>query len=235
MQRRLSAFNGYTIEAPDGKAGSVSDILFEDNDWKLRWFVIDTGSWLSGRQILIPPSALGQPDIRQRAFPVTLTKAQIEAGPAVSSDQPVSRQMEQQLRDYYAYDPMLGGSTFGALGVGLSAGTLSDKGAGQNHDALHPGDPHLRSIDEVRGYLVHALDGDIGHLEDFLVDDESWKIDYAVVNTKNWGFGTHVLVSPADIKAVNWAEKFIRVELTRYKIKSSPSWKEPDWSDRPKS
>jgi len=232
MQRRVSAFNGYTIESPDGNAGHVSDVLFEDDDWKLRWFVIDTGLWLSDQRILIHPSALGKPDIRQRAFPVTLTKAQIEAGTALSSDPPVSGQMAQYWANYNSYGPMLGGGFYYADGLGLSA-SMANMGAPQGEEVLKTGDPHLRSIAEVMGYHIHALDGDIGHLEDFLVDDETWKIDFAVVNTKNWGFGTHVLVAPADIKEVVWGERYIRLEMTRYKIKSSPSWKEPDWSHSP--
>jgi hypothetical protein len=78
MQRRASAFKDYTIEAPDGKVGQISDILFEDNTWKLRWFVINTGPWLLGRKLLIHPAALGRPDILLHAFSVTLTKAEVE-------------------------------------------------------------------------------------------------------------------------------------------------------------
>jgi len=233
MQRRASAFNGYTIEAPDGNVGYISDILFEDDDWKLRWFVINTGSWLLGRKILIHPGSLGRPDIRLRAFPVTLTKVEVEASPEIGSDEPVSRQMDHDLTNYYGYSPTWGGGFDSGDGFALTAGMMSNGNGWQNYEAPKTGDPHLRSLGEVTGYHIHALDGDIGHLEDFLVDDESWKIDYAVVDTKNWGFGKHVLVSPAEIKAVNWAERYIRLDLTRYKIKSSPSWKEPDWSDRP--
>jgi hypothetical protein len=233
MQRRASAFKGYTIEAIDGKVGSITDILFEDDNWRLRWFVINTGAWLAGRKILIHPSSLQQADIRQRAFPVTLTMTQVEAGPDIRSDEPISRQMDHALNDYYGYEPAWGGGLYGGAGYGLSSGSLAQANGWRNRDAALTGDQHLRSLDEVTGYHIHALDGDIGHLEDFLIDDESWKIDYAVVNTKNWGFGKHVLVAPAEVKEIDWAGRYMRLELTRYNIKCSPSWKEPDWSDRP--
>jgi len=233
MHRRVSAFIGYSIEAPDGKVGSVSDVLFEDDTWKLRWFVIDTGPWLAGRKILIHPESVGRPDIRQRAFPVTLMKSEVEAGRTISSDPPVALQMDPMQDDSYFLGPILGADYDGSYGSTLSGRPISDSNARQWQGSAPIGDPHLRSLSEVTGYHIHALDGDIGHLEDFLVDDESWKIESAVVNTKNWGFGTHVLVSHEDIKGVYWSEREIFLQLTRYKIKSSPSWKEPDFSDLP--
>jgi hypothetical protein len=233
MQRRASAFKGYTIEAIDGNVGSISDILFEGDNWKLRWFVINTGSWLLGRKVLIHPSSLQQPDVRRRAFPVSLTRFQVEASPGIRSDESVSLQMDHALNDYYGYNPTWSGGFYGGDGYGTSAGSMSRDNVWQNREPSPSGDPNLRSLDEVTGYHVHALDGDIGHLEDFLVDDETWKIDYAVINTKNWGFGKHVLVAPSEIKEIDWAGQYIRLELTRYNIKCSPSWKEPDWSDLP--
>lgn len=230
MQRRVSAFNGYTIEAPDGKVGVVSDILFEDDSWKLRWFVITTGQWLSARRILIHPSAFGRPDIRNHAFPVTLTKVQVEASAEISTDPPVSLQHEQMPTDCYSYGDSFGGGFYGCDGLGLTTGVMPQMSGWQNHADAPVGDPHLRSLAEVRGYHIRALDGDIGHLDDFLVDDESWNIDCAIIDTKNWGFGKHVLVPLTEVKNVDWAERYIRIDLTRYKIRCSPSWQEPDLS-----
>lgn len=231
MQRRVSAFKGYTIEAPDGSVGSISDILFEDDTWKLRWFVINTGSWLTGRKILLHPSALGQPDVMQRAFSIALTMAQVEASPELSSDLPAGMQMYQVPNDYYDWNQSWIGGTYYGDGMGLSTGPGYTTSGRRTYETPPNGDLHLRSLAEVTGYHVHALDGDIGHVEDFLVEDETWTVAYALVDTRNWGFGKHVLVAPAEITEFNWAERYIRVELTRYKIKCSPSWTEPDWSE----
>jgi len=232
MQRRLSTFKNYTIEAPDGKAGYVTDILFQDDDWKLRWFVINAGSWLFGRDLLIRPAALGRPDIREHAFPVALTIAEVQASRSSNSDQPVFKQMEQNLNAYGASGPMWDIGAFGGYGNGSFNGMSNITGQQQYAEA-QAFDPHLRGMAQVFGYAVHALDGDIGHLEDFLVDDETWQIDHAVVDTKNWGFGKHVLVPASEIKSVNWGEQYIRVDQTRYAIKCGPSWQEPDWAAPP--
>lgn len=228
MRRRASDFTGYTIEATDGKVGHISDILFEDQTWKVRWFVIDTGSWLIGRRILIHPAALERPDIRNRAFPVSLTKYQVEASPDLRSDQPVSLQMDQDLSDYYGFSSLSGGGNYGSFGSGLLGDGMSRGVMERRPYVSNPGDCQLLSVASTTGFQIHALDGDIGHLDDFLLDDESWTIEFAVVATNNWGFGKHVLVSPADIKSTNVPARYVPINLTRYAIKCSPSWQHPN-------
>ena len=103
-----SSINGYAIEASDGRLGSVSDLLFEDVGWDIRWLVVDTGNWLSGRKVLLPLSALGQPDPALRQFPVKLNMQQVKDSPDIDTDMPVSRRMEADVFNYY------GGSLIGA-------------------------------------------------------------------------------------------------------------------------
>ncbi len=78
MLWNASSIYGYAIEASDGPLGTVSELLFEDTNWAVRWFVVDTGDWRAGRKILLPFSALGQPDRALRHFPVKLTKQQVK-------------------------------------------------------------------------------------------------------------------------------------------------------------
>jgi hypothetical protein len=100
-----SVIHGYAIEASDGRLGTVSDFLFEDTSWMIRWLVVDTGHWLSGRKVLLPPSALEQPDAGRRQFPVKLTMQQVKDSPDVDTDRPVSRQLESNIYNHYAWDP----------------------------------------------------------------------------------------------------------------------------------
>ncbi len=60
MLWHASAIKGYAIQASDGAIGAVSDFLFDDVSWRVRWLVVDTGHWLSGRKVLLPPSVLGR-------------------------------------------------------------------------------------------------------------------------------------------------------------------------------
>ncbi len=193
-----SALKGYAIEASDGKIGTVSDFLFDDITWKVRWLVVDTGAWLTGRNVLIHPSAIGQANYRQRELSVKLTKAQVEGSPDLLQDRPVSRQMEQNLHAYYGCDPDWGSSYFDMGGMISPLAPSRHLGAVSPHEntdivlGLNDGDPHLRSTATVTGYHIHASDGQIGHVENFLIDDATWSIRYLIVDTRNWWPGKHV-------------------------------------------
>lgn len=118
-----SALNGYAIEAIDGRLGNVRDMLFDDRTWKMRWLVVDTGDWLSGRKVLIHPSAILNADHERQALVINLAKVQVEQSPELNSDQPVSHQMETRIFDHYQWDPYWGSGSFtmGAMAAPLSA------------------------------------------------------------------------------------------------------------------
>ena len=107
-----SALKGYAIAASDGRIGTVSDFLFDDRTWKVRWLVVDTGNWLPGRMVLIHPSAIGQADYERRELAVTLTMEKVKGSPDLMQDQPVSQQMEYHLYDYYGWDQYWGGASY---------------------------------------------------------------------------------------------------------------------------
>ena len=192
MLRNASAVNGYAVAASDGRLGTVSDFLFDDASWLVRWLVVDTGNWLSGRKVLLP-SVLGHLDPKEQEFAVGLTMQQVKDSPDIDTDRPVSRQMEANVYDYYGWSPYWG-TGFYMGGVGYMGGAVAaspPSEARRREDEIADAqrsrdDPHLRSIEAVTGYHIHASDGEIGHVEDFLVEDADWSIRYLVVDTKNW-------------------------------------------------
>ena len=229
MLWNISGLHGYSIKASDGEIGSVSDFLFSDADWRIKWLVADTGNWLPGRRVLLHPSLFGEPDAELRQFAVRLTRRQVEDSPHISKDKPVSRQMEERLHDYYGWDPTWGASF--ALS-GAMAGAMSEPlyESGRRTDASH-GDPYLRSAAEVSGYHVHATDGDIGHVDGFLIGDEGWTIRYLKIETSNWWLGETVLISPRAIRKIDWSERMATVKLTRAEIKASKRYHRRDTVD----
>ena len=234
MMQVISPLKGFAIKATDGRIGTVVDFLFDDASWKLRWLVVDCGTWLSGRKVLIHPSAILREDLEQQQFVVALTKAQVEGSPELAEDQPVSEQMESQLYSYYGWDPLWSGVNQSAIpgamasplmaphymGLG-STGTIEARSDGAPSEGA---DAHLRSIVEVTGYRVHADDGDIGHVENLMIDNADWSVRYFIVDTKNWWFGKRVLISPLAVKAIDWFDDHLELDVSREQVKASPPW-----------
>lgn len=212
-----SALKGYATEGIDGYVGTVNTFLFEDTTWKIRWLVINTRQWLPGRQVLVHPSAIGVPAHPQQMMPVNLTTAQVQASPDIAQDQPVTMQTQDHLYSYYGSDPYWGADLYKA---GQSPGLRSDTFQPGSKD----GDPHLHSMKSVSGYYIQAIDGSLGHVEGFIVDDESWTIRSLIVDTRNWWSGDHVLISPSAVKSINWGKHEVCLTVRRDQVKSSPSW-----------
>ncbi len=246
MLQVASALKGYSIEAEDGPLGTVRDFLFDDRTWKVRWLVVEAGTWMTGRKVLIHAQAIGPADHGRRELSVSLTKAQVRDSPDVSQDRPVSQQMQNELYDYYGWDPVWGGGMYGAglHGPGMFGGNIGAiaspmsaapylggsavREAERHEHGSEEGDSHLRSVAEVTGYHVHAADGNIGHVEDALIATANWCIHYLAVNTSNWWIGQHVLISPHAVREVDWPKNHIRLDIARSQVKSSPSWNPND-------
>jgi uncharacterized protein YrrD len=227
----MKDLHGFRIGATDGDIGTVQECYFDDVSHTVRYLVVDTGGWLSERRVLLSPIAFRSMDWEHKRITAALTKAQVEKSPDIDTEKPVSRQHEIVYYGYYGYTPYWAGSylwgafpyPYSGSGPAMTAADL-ERERRWNWDANDWNDPHLRSSREVTGYHIQATDGDIGHVEDLLVDDQSWKIRYMIVDTTNWWPGKKVLVAPDWISEVNWAESKVHVQLGREKIRTSPEY-----------
>ena len=100
----------------------MKDFYFDDLAWVVRYLVVETGSWLSSRKVLISPIAIGHPDWAERVLPVSITKEQVKNSPDIDTDKPVSRQHEMQYLGYYGYPSYWGGA--GLWGSGAYPGAM---------------------------------------------------------------------------------------------------------------
>ena len=231
MLRHQSQINGYAVHTSDGLIGTISDVLFDDATWLVRWFVIDTGTWLRGRKVLLPPSALDSVNHIGHQFVARLSRKQVSNGPDAGFDLPVSRQHEADICNYYGWAPYWGaGSYMGMVGFGGYLGgpvmaspspELMQREKDIDDAQRAASDPTLRSIKEVTGYHVHASDGEVGHVEDFLIEDGDWSIHYLVVDTKNWWPGNKVLVSPLAVQSIQWMDRLVNLGANRQTVKDS--------------
>ena len=201
MLYKATDLSGYKLNSYEGEIGKVKELYFDDRYWTIRYLVADTGNWLTGRQVLISPYALGAVNPKDQNITIQLTKQRIEDSPSLESDQPVSRQFEESHVVYY----------------GLTAYWTSFGGQ-------EDWDPNLLSTSAVIGHHVQASDDEIGHVEDFIIDDKTWAIRYLVINTRNWLPGKKILISPQWIERVSWTEAKVFVNLTREKIRKAPEY-----------
>jgi hypothetical protein len=213
---------GLVVRATDGEIGTVEHLYFDDVGWAVRYLTVETGNWLGGRAILISPHSILQVDWKTGRIDVALTRKQIENGPSIDTHRPVSRQHEEAYYSYYGYPnywdgPYLWGPSYYPGGVMGPARLVNSAPAATD-------DIHLRSTEAVTGYHVEATDGEIGHIDHFIVDDEAWAIRYLAVATKNWWPGKKVLLSPSWVERMSWEESKIFVATTREVIQTCPEY-----------
>jgi hypothetical protein len=229
MLRNVSRLKAFEIRAKDGEVGTLDQLYFDDETWAIRYLVVDTGIWLRGRLVLVSPIALRQVEWESRRLDVALTKKQIEGSPSIDTHKPVSRQHEAVYMGYYGYPYYWGGPNLWGLasypaGLTVQREAVTEAEVSQARAGKESADSHLRSTLEVTGYHIEAADGEIGHVRDFIVDDETWAIRYLEVDTHNWWPGKKVLVSPQWINRVSWPDSKVYVDLTRESIQNGPEW-----------
>ena len=193
---RMEKLIGLSIRASDGELGKIRDVYFDDSCWTARYLVVDAGGWPEDRRVLISPIAIANIDWDRRSASVTLTTQQVKAGPHIDTDKPISRQHEMDLLGYYGYPNY-----------------WSD-----------PVESHLRSAREVRSFYLQTISASIGHVDDFLIDYESWAVRYIVVDTRDWRNGKHVVISPQWIMWADWAQRLMTVDVTRDTVQRAPEY-----------
>jgi sporulation protein YlmC with PRC-barrel domain len=220
MLKSVSRMKDLTIHASDGEIGRVEEFYFDDETWTVRYLIVNTGGWLSGRLVLISPMFLLRADWETAQLHVALTTKQIENSPDIDTQKPVSRQHEAEYMDAFNVPYYWGGGPYPA---GL-AGTAIPIPARAVEAERESADSHLRSTTALKGYHIEASDGEIGHVEDFIVDTDTWSIRYLEVKTRNWLPGKKVLISPEWIETVSWLDSEVSVGLLQETIKSAPEY-----------
>ncbi len=223
MLRSVKEIEGYTVTATDGDIGTVRDVYFNDERWTIRYLIVDTSSfWQDAHQVLISPLSFRHVEWSTQRFHLALTGEKIRNSPRAELDKPVSRQFEQQYFQYYNW-PYYWGQD-GLWGNWSRPENLALGSWVGFRDGDVKGDHHLRSMKEVVGYRIQGTDEEIGHVQDLIVDDQTWAIRYLVVDTKNWWFGKSVLLAPHWVDRISWEENCVFLDLPRETIKNAPEW-----------
>lgn len=229
MLNSLKNIQGYDIQASDGPIGHVKDFYFDDHSWTLRYVVADTGNWLPGRLVLLSPESLEAIDADEKNVGFDLTTEQIESSPTIETDAPVSREHEAQLARHYGWPTYWSPMAFPAVGYApIGVAPRAEAPAQDQTYQSEPRGPRLRSFDEVRGYGIGATDDEFGRLEDLLVEIETHRLRYMVVDTRKWLPGKTVLAGVHWIREIDWMSRQILVSVTKDQVKDAPSYDEAE-------
>jgi len=223
MLNKIKMLQGYKLDCLDGEIGQVKEFYFDDQSWAIRYLVAETGNWLTGRQVLISPRALGGMDKEKKRIAIDLTKKQIENSPALDSDKPVSRQFEEAYYGYYGWATYWGTDPYTWNAGASTAKNCCGKNCAPNKSEKSL-DPHLRSSKDVMGHHIQTTDGEIGHVADMILDDELWVIRYLIIDTQNWWPGKKVLLASQWVERISWEDSKVFINLPREIIKLSPAY-----------
>jgi hypothetical protein len=228
---KAKELEGARLAAMDGPIGEVEECFVDDEKWTVRCLVVDTGGWLSGRRVLISPRSVRDVEVANRRVIVILTRKQVQDSPDVDAHQPISRRQERALLDHYGLPPYWGPLPLDPLLTPMPIPLPAAASGAAEHEARqardsdkNEEDAHLHSTRDARGYTIQARDGEIGAVDDFLIDDQSWTLRWMIVDTGTWLPGKKVLVSPEWVDAVAWGERALRVALTRDQIQHAPEY-----------
>lgn len=230
MVRSMKDLVGYSIDAKDGKVGKVKDFLFDDHERTIRYMVADTGGWLSSHKVLISPDHLMEPDLGLvgNHFPVDLTKSEIENCPPLDADAPVSRQYEEAFMKYYANSPywIESAALPGFIESPIASGGMALDPEHAKNAVREPIElvNHIRSFNEVKHYDIVANDGEIGHVEDFIIDCKSWGLRYLVVDLHRWLPGGKRLFDVDWLIDFDYRGCIARLDLTKNQIEAGPAF-----------
>jgi hypothetical protein len=196
--------SGATVDASDGKVGKLIDFLFDDRKWGVTHLVLDGGTWLNRRRVTLPPDILELKDWSDHHLKVSgLTRQQVIESPGSETHVPISKHAkleEATIIDWEIYWTNINAS---------------------EHPWQISWDPHVRNVDEVTGYHIKATDGSIGHIADFVIDDETWTVRYLAVDTRNWWPGKHVLITPERVSSIDGDNRMVLLSLSRADIEHS--------------
>ncbi len=223
MLNKAKTLAGYKLHSLDGDLGKVKEFFFDDHHWTIRYLVADTGNWLTGKQVLLSPYSLTALNEAEEYIAINLTKKQIEDSPSLDSDKPVSEQYEELYNGYYGWPMYWSGPSEWGSSSTIERNREPSRELNLGGKAW---DRHLRSTSVVSGYDIQASDGEIGHVEDFIIDDKTWAIRYLVIDTHNWWPGKKVLIAPRWIERISWDQSKVFINLSRDTIKQSPEYSE---------
>jgi hypothetical protein len=226
----LKSLKKCSVVASDGKLGNFDNAFFERDRWVVPLISIKTGPWLLGRSVLLAPDFVRRIQTRNHRMQIDISKREILRHKTVDQETAISRRKDEDVRNYYGwplfwgyvpgpdlYYPVTGIHQFQFPGVAAEF-TPEPKDV-----VLHTPTGQLKDGEEILGFKVQAIDGEIGYVQDLMIDLEKWKVSYLVVETGSWFYHDRVAISTQWVRDILDLDIQLEVDLMRDTIERSPT------------
>jgi uncharacterized protein YrrD len=190
--RNATDFVGNDVFAADGKIGKCSDVLFDKQEWKIRFLIVDAEDWLKDCKLLI--SSHLADGMQTTGLSVRLKRSEIENAPLLLEDEPVPARngnSQSQSQNIFRIKKT----------AGLRGGNRERRSAPIGEFRIDV--EYLQFGNERFNLSIKASDGELGQVEDLVADCDSWKLQYLVIATGSWPPRTKVIVCPSWIGKVD--------------------------------
>ncbi|ASJ70798.1 PRC-barrel domain-containing protein [Granulosicoccus antarcticus] len=222
----FSDLRHYEVSSSTENIGRIHDVYLDDQSWKVRWFVVETGHWFSSNKVLLDPRKVLEVSPETRNITVSASKESIQNAPSAEQHPPVSDQNEQKYNYIVTnHDTLLFTGYAGAMmppTLVERAQTATSAEQELQDSVRQSSDRHLRSASELDGYTVSAIDDTLGPLSDLVINSESWTIDLLALDTSKWLPGRTVVISPQSVDKISWDERKLMVKMDKETIEQSP-------------
>jgi uncharacterized protein YrrD len=195
----------YKLQAEDGRAGSIKDVLFDDGRWTVRHFVVESGGLLSKHKVILDPIEALEPDVDEKVLPVRLTKDEIKRHPIPESDPPLTSKTKGA-----GPNAMRSAGAGSMIGANPTEVLLSGQSASYESTYIDP-DPHLRSASDVQSFTLRTGTEDVGKVMDFVIDPQNWSVPYAVVELDD--DHRQVMLPTDQISKIGFPDKVLTTEM----------------------
>jgi sporulation protein YlmC with PRC-barrel domain len=222
MKQSLNILKDHTIGTNDLFNGNIKDFLFDEKRWVIRYIDAEFEDSATAEKVLVPRILFRIPDGGSKLLPTRLSKQEIENCPKAKDHLPVSRKYEEKLSKYYQISPYWRAAylrtTVGFLPP-RPLNVLSESVSEKDIDSI------LRSFVELKGYNIEATDGNVGHIEDLIIDYQDWQIVYAVIDTSNWlPWSKKVIIPISRMTDISYTESLVKIDLKTETIKNAPEY-----------
>ncbi len=215
----VSSLREFDVYAGNARCGRITDALIDDRTWRIRWFVVEVGTWMHPHKVLVPPSAFTKPDEGSQRFPTSWSIDGVVHGRDVADDPPVAMQMTSRAVAFAAD----GLESFPAIALSMDPNIFPIlQRIGDDGPARGRMDPHLRSFVEIAGYGVAESNGALGKLHDFIVDDDGWRLTHLLIRWSHWWTAHDVLMSVKAVRDVRWDDKTIVLDALTDEVRHAP-------------